>query len=73
MPLYIPAPGMSVPDPERGGLVPPQGREVDPNVQYWAHRIRDRDLILPPEPAPAIAPATVPAAEPAAPADEVTQ
>lgn len=39
----IPTPGRSVPDPERGDLLPATGREV-PFNQYWIRRIDDGDV-----------------------------
>lgn len=39
-----PAPGRSVPDPERGGLLIDAGRTVEP-TQYWLRRIEDNDVI----------------------------
>lgn len=39
-----PAPGRSVPDPERGGLLIEGGRNVEP-TQYWLRRLEDNDVI----------------------------
>ncbi len=39
-----PAPGITVPDPERGGALPPEGRNVEP-TQYWQRRIADGDVV----------------------------
>ncbi|WP_028310981.1 DUF2635 domain-containing protein [Derxia gummosa] len=47
MPLYIPGAGRTVPDPERGGVVPPEGRDINADASYWARRIADGDLVLP--------------------------
>lgn len=38
-----PAPGRTVPDPERGGLLLPEGRNVEP-TQYWLRRVEDKDV-----------------------------
>lgn len=38
-----PAAGLSVPDPERGGLLAAEGREVQPTT-YWHKRIEDKDV-----------------------------
>ena len=47
-----PAPGRSVPDPERGGLLIEGGRNVEP-TQYWLRRLEDNDVIeAEPEPEP---------------------
>ena len=32
-----------VPDPDKGGLLPPEGREVEANV-YWLRRVQDGDV-----------------------------
>lgn len=39
-----PAQGLSVPDPERGDVLPPEGRTVEPN-QYWQRRVADGDVV----------------------------
>lgn len=39
-----PAPGRSVPDPERGGLLIEGGRNVE-LTQYWLRRLEDNDVI----------------------------
>lgn len=45
--MYVkPQPGRSVPDPERGGLLPAEGREVDDTSTYWHRRVEDNDVIL---------------------------
>lgn len=41
-----PNPGRSVPDPERGGLLAAEGREVDPTSTYWTRRVDDGDVEL---------------------------
>lgn len=42
--MYIkPIAGRLVPDPERGGVLPPDGREVEAN-QYWLRRLQDGDV-----------------------------
>lgn len=38
-----PVEGRTVPDPERGGLLLPEGRQVEP-TQYWLSRLRDGDV-----------------------------
>lgn len=45
-----PAAGLSVPDPERGGLLAAEGREVEPTT-YWHKRIEDKDVDVVPTPA----------------------
>lgn len=35
--------GRSVPDPERGGLLPAEGRNVEPS-SYWLRRLEDGDI-----------------------------
>lgn len=49
----IPVAGRQVPDPERGGLLPAEGRTVEPN-QYWLRRVADGDVVegQPPSEAP---------------------
>lgn len=43
--MYLkPQPGRSVPDPERGGLLPPEGRDVTPTT-YWQRRLADEDVV----------------------------
>lgn len=46
-----PSPDLTVPDPERGGALPTEGREVAPST-YWQRRLADGDVVeaLPPEP-----------------------
>lgn len=39
-----PASGRQVPDPEKGGYLPPEGRNVEPNL-YWLRRIADGDVV----------------------------
>lgn len=39
-----PAPGRAVPDPELGGLLADEGRDV-PVSQYWMRRLRDGDVV----------------------------
>lgn len=42
--MYVrPIDGRSVPDPDRGDLLPATGREV-PETQYWLRRERDGDI-----------------------------
>lgn len=40
-----PIPGRQVPDPEKGGVLPPQGRVVNDHDQYWQRRIADGDVV----------------------------
>lgn len=40
----VPAPGRAVPDPELGGLLADEGREV-PRNQYWMRRLEDGDVV----------------------------
>lgn len=40
-----PAPGRTVPDPDRGGLLPDDGRDV-PESTYWLRRVSDNDVIV---------------------------
>ncbi len=54
--LVKPAPNRAVPDPERGGLLPEEGRDVDATSIYWHRRIEDNDVIVVVEPSPAKAP-----------------
>lgn len=43
--MYIkPAAGRNVPDPEKGGMLPPEGRAVEPNI-YWLRRLTDGDVV----------------------------
>lgn len=52
MPIHVtPAPGLAVPDPARGDLLPPEGRPVEPS-QYWTRREADGDITLTPPAAP---------------------
>jgi len=54
--MYVkPAAGRSVPDPERGGLLPSEGADV-PDTQYWLRRLADEDVVKA-DPAPVKAPA----------------
>lgn len=39
-----PVPGRTVPDPERGCDLPPEGRDVE-LTQYWQRRIADGDVV----------------------------
>lgn len=42
--MYVkPVSGRDVPDPEKGGYLPADGREVEPNV-YWLRRLSDGDV-----------------------------
>lgn len=55
--MYVkPVEGRQVPDPEKGGFVPPEGRHVD-RTQYWLRRIADGDLLQANPPAVAEKPA----------------
>lgn len=40
-----PAPGCTVPDLDRGDLLPEEGREVPENT-YWLRRVSDRDVTV---------------------------
>lgn len=55
----IPAPGVQVPDPDRGAILAPHGREVEPS-QYWQRRLLDGDVVLAPMPATAPVPPAAP-------------
>ena len=49
-----PVSGRRVPDPEKGGFVPPEGRVVADHDQYWLRRIADGDVVnAEKQPAPA--------------------
>jgi len=52
-----PKDGRQVPDPDRGDVLPVEGREVN-DQQYWQRRINDGDVELVDKPtaAPAAAP-----------------
>lgn len=39
-----PAAGLAVPDPTRGDVLPPEGRDVEP-TQYWQRRLNDGDVV----------------------------
>lgn len=39
-----PASGRQVPDPEKGGFLPPKGRKVEATA-YWLRRIADGDVV----------------------------
>lgn len=39
-----PAPDRKVPDPEKGGFLPQEGREVEATA-YWLRRLADGDVI----------------------------
>lgn len=39
-----PAAGRQVPDPDKGGCLPPEGREIVPH-QYWLRRLHDGDVV----------------------------
>ncbi len=40
-----PVPGRQVPDPEKGGCLPPEGRIVGDFDQYWLNRLADGDVV----------------------------
>lgn len=43
--MYLkPTQGTQVPDPVRGDVLPPEGRNVEP-TQYWQRRIADGDVV----------------------------
>lgn len=56
--MYIkPSPGLNVPDPDHGGVLPAEGRDVPPH-QYWLRRIEAGDVFEadpPVDPVPAAA------------------
>jgi hypothetical protein len=39
-----PKTGRQVPDPEKGGYLLPEGREVE-KTQYWLRRVADEDVV----------------------------
>lgn len=39
-----PAPDRQVPDPEKGGFLPQEGREVEATA-YWLRRLADGDVV----------------------------
>lgn len=39
-----PTEGRAVPDPQRGDILPADGREVEPN-QYWQRRVNEGDVV----------------------------
>ncbi|MCK9389766.1 MAG: DUF2635 domain-containing protein [Sulfuritalea sp.] len=39
-----PAPGRAVPDPEKGGFLPQEGRAVEATA-YWLRRLADGDVV----------------------------
>ncbi|MDO9236005.1 MAG: DUF2635 domain-containing protein [Aquabacterium sp.] len=42
--MYLkPAAGLAVPDPARGDVLPPEGRDVEA-TQYWQRRLNDGDV-----------------------------
>lgn len=43
--LVKPVLGRRVPDPERGDVLPEEGREVEP-TQYWLRRFNDGDVVI---------------------------
>lgn len=55
----VPNPGRTVPDPDRGDLLPASGREV-PFNQYWLRRIDDGDVTEGQRPAEPVKIAVVP-------------
>lgn len=55
----IPAPGLTILDPENYRTLPPEGARV-PLTAYWRIAIRDKDVSIAPTPAkstPSVAPA----------------
>lgn len=40
-----PAPGRTVTDVDRGGLLSADGREVDASQTYWYRRLQDGDVV----------------------------
>ena len=45
MPHIKPAPGLVIPDLDRGDILPAEGRSV-PNTEFWGRRLRDGDVVL---------------------------
>lgn len=43
--FVVPQPGRTVPDPERGDLLPAAGRSV-PRSQYWMRRVAVADVAI---------------------------
>ena len=67
-----PATGLVIPDPDRGGVLPAEGRDVPP-TEFWRRRLRDGDVVAatapiaepppaPPSPPPALSPQAAQAA-----------
>jgi hypothetical protein len=51
--LVKPVSGRQVPDPEKGGFLPPEGRAVEATT-YWLRRLADGDVVeVDPEAKPA--------------------
>jgi hypothetical protein len=50
--FVVPQSGRTVPDPERGDVLPEIGRRV-PKTQYWMRRVADADVAIQPVPAKA--------------------
>lgn len=40
----VPVSGRQVPDPDKGGYLPQEGRNVEPTA-YWLRRIADGDVV----------------------------
>jgi hypothetical protein len=51
--FVTPAPGLTVPDPDRHDQLPAEGRSV-PDGSYWRRRIEDGDVILKPAVEPSV-------------------
>jgi len=43
--FVVPQPGRTVPDPERGDILPEGGRSV-PKTQYWMRRVAEADVAI---------------------------
>jgi uncharacterized protein DUF2635 len=57
----VPKPGLTIVDPDRKDVIPPEGREV-PDQPYWFRRLQDGDATRGPLPEPASAEAPAPVA-----------
>lgn len=54
--FVTPKPDRQVPDPERGGYLSPDGREVE-KTPYWLRRVNDEDVDVVDQDAPSDEPA----------------
>lgn len=46
-----PAPSLNVPDPDKGGVLPPEGQWVEDHI-YWLRRIESGEVVASEPPAP---------------------